>query len=252
MEFKDKLKMLRREKGVSQQKLADEIFVSRSAVAKWENGLGYPNEDSVVALAEYFCVEKSFFKTEETENVIVNKNRHIKLLRQIIAAVFGVVVFAGIWFFVKWFSTAYETDISALEKQAARYLEYEELEIMKTERRGNFLAALCTDNENNLSLCVFDRSDTFKNRWYASGGKRIFERGDIVSWNYGSPKDGTVLVFCGSQLSEEIKWYTFMNDGIQYTCPVENGVVLDIFIILDSNNINGYPIELNNEKQPIK
>ena len=67
MEFKDKLKMLRTEKGISQQALADEIFVSRSAVAKWENGLGYPSEDSCKALAEYFDVEVSFFKTEEPE-----------------------------------------------------------------------------------------------------------------------------------------------------------------------------------------
>ena len=59
MEFKDKLKMLRKEKSISQQALADKIFVSRSAVAKWENGLGYPSEDSIGALAEYFSVEKS-------------------------------------------------------------------------------------------------------------------------------------------------------------------------------------------------
>lgn len=38
MEFKDKLKKLRTEKGISQQALADAIHISRSAVAKWENG----------------------------------------------------------------------------------------------------------------------------------------------------------------------------------------------------------------------
>ena len=35
MEFKDKLKALRRERGLSQKALAEAIFVSRSAVAKW-------------------------------------------------------------------------------------------------------------------------------------------------------------------------------------------------------------------------
>ena len=252
MEFKDKLKMLRCKKGISQQKLADEIFVSRSAVAKWENGLGYPNEESVGALAEYFDVERSFFKTEETETVIVSKNRHIKLLRQIIAAVFAVVVMAGIWFCAKWFSTVNETDISGMEKQAARYLGYEELEIIKTARRGNFLAALCVDSENNRRMCVFDRSSVFSDRWRANGGKKMLETGEIGSWNYGSPKDGAVLIFCGGDLEDEIEWYSFNNNGIEYTCPVENGTVLDIFIILDSDNINGYPIALNGEKQPIK
>ena len=38
MEFGTKLKELRAEKGVSQAKLAADIHISRSAVAKWENG----------------------------------------------------------------------------------------------------------------------------------------------------------------------------------------------------------------------
>ena len=47
MEFCDKLKELRAEKGVSQTKLAADIHISRSAVAKWENGLGLPNDESL-------------------------------------------------------------------------------------------------------------------------------------------------------------------------------------------------------------
>ena len=39
MEFCDKLKELRTEKGISQTKLAADIHISRSAVAKWENGV---------------------------------------------------------------------------------------------------------------------------------------------------------------------------------------------------------------------
>ena len=69
MEFKDKLKQIRKERGISQQALADAIFVSRSAIAKWESGLGYPNETSMSALLEYFEVDKGYFETEEVENV---------------------------------------------------------------------------------------------------------------------------------------------------------------------------------------
>ena len=50
MEFKDRLKKLRKEKAISQQELANAIYVSRSAVAKWENGLGLPNPESMVTL----------------------------------------------------------------------------------------------------------------------------------------------------------------------------------------------------------
>ena len=46
MELKEKLKKLRTERNISQQALADAIFVSRSAVAKWEAGLGIPCDDT--------------------------------------------------------------------------------------------------------------------------------------------------------------------------------------------------------------
>ena len=50
MEFKEKLKKARSERNISQQALADAIFVSRSAVAKWESGKGLPCDESMEAL----------------------------------------------------------------------------------------------------------------------------------------------------------------------------------------------------------
>ena len=47
MELKDKIKNLRKEKGLTQAQLADALFVSRSTVAKWEIGLGLPGPDSM-------------------------------------------------------------------------------------------------------------------------------------------------------------------------------------------------------------
>ncbi|MDD4001144.1 MAG: helix-turn-helix transcriptional regulator [Bacilli bacterium] len=81
MEFKDKLKKLREEKGLSQQRLADDIHVSRSAIAKWENGLGLPCKESIQVLIAYFGVEEKEFLPKEYENSIVDKNREIKRLR---------------------------------------------------------------------------------------------------------------------------------------------------------------------------
>ena len=54
MQFNENLKELRLKKGMSQTELAEKVFVSRSAVAKWENGLGLPSEDSLNRLAEFF------------------------------------------------------------------------------------------------------------------------------------------------------------------------------------------------------
>ena len=46
MEFGEKLQELRKKKGLTQEELAEALYVSRTAVSKWELGRGYPNIDS--------------------------------------------------------------------------------------------------------------------------------------------------------------------------------------------------------------
>ena len=56
MEFYEKLQELRKKKGLTQEELADIMFVSRTAVSKWESGRGYPSIDSLKAIARFFGV----------------------------------------------------------------------------------------------------------------------------------------------------------------------------------------------------
>ena len=56
MELNEKLQKLRKERGITQEELAQALFVSRTAVSKWESGRGVPNVDSLKALARYFSV----------------------------------------------------------------------------------------------------------------------------------------------------------------------------------------------------
>ena len=56
MEFNEKLQKLRKQKGPTQEELADALFVSRTAVSKWESGRGYPNIESLKAMAKFFSV----------------------------------------------------------------------------------------------------------------------------------------------------------------------------------------------------
>lgn len=56
MELKDKLQQLRKQKGLTQEELAQKLYVSRAAVSKWESGRGYPSIDSLKAIADYFSV----------------------------------------------------------------------------------------------------------------------------------------------------------------------------------------------------
>lgn len=56
MEFHEKLQRLRKQRGITQEELAQALFVSRTAVSKWESGRGYPNLDSLKAIAKFYAV----------------------------------------------------------------------------------------------------------------------------------------------------------------------------------------------------
>lgn len=93
MEFKDRLKQLRQQKGITQEMLGRAIYVSRSAIAKWEAGLGVPSEDSLNALCAYFSIPKTYlFPNATMEAVLVEKNVQIKN-GQRRSIILGIIVF---------------------------------------------------------------------------------------------------------------------------------------------------------------
>ena len=56
MEFHEKLQELRKSRSLTQEELAEALFVSRTAVSKWESGRGYPGIDSLKEIARFFSV----------------------------------------------------------------------------------------------------------------------------------------------------------------------------------------------------
>lgn len=56
MEFHEKLQELRKSRGLTQEELAEALFVSRTAISKWESGRGYPSIDSLKEISNYFSV----------------------------------------------------------------------------------------------------------------------------------------------------------------------------------------------------
>lgn len=56
MEFNEKLQELRKSKGMTQEELAEALYVSRTAISKWESGRGYPNIDSLKEISRYFSI----------------------------------------------------------------------------------------------------------------------------------------------------------------------------------------------------
>ena len=56
MEFHEKIQQLRKSRGLTQEELAEALYVSRTAISKWESGRGYPSIDSLKEISNYFSV----------------------------------------------------------------------------------------------------------------------------------------------------------------------------------------------------
>ena len=56
MDTKDMIRRLRTEKGLSQDELAEKLFVTRQAVSRWENGETTPNTETLKQLSRLFDV----------------------------------------------------------------------------------------------------------------------------------------------------------------------------------------------------
>ncbi|MCM1992430.1 DUF5680 domain-containing protein [Oceanirhabdus seepicola] len=68
MSFQEQLQRLRKEKGLSQEKLAEIIGISRQAVAKWEVGKSYPDIARLIALSDFFKVSIDKLVNDYEEN----------------------------------------------------------------------------------------------------------------------------------------------------------------------------------------
>lgn len=115
MEFKDLLAKLRKEKGLSQETLADTIHVSRSAIAKYENGKGIPSDDILEAITNYFPSKKEAL--EEMARVArAQRKRKINKLVSLSAAAFVVVAIglsSGLYFYFQTKETDSNSQASA-------------------------------------------------------------------------------------------------------------------------------------------
>lgn len=56
MTFGEKLKKLRNDNGMTQEQLAEKIFVTRTAISKWETDNGYPSIDSLKTISNLFGI----------------------------------------------------------------------------------------------------------------------------------------------------------------------------------------------------
>lgn len=256
----------RRELGLSQTELAEQLHVTDKAVSRWETGRGMPAVDSLEPLAEVLGLSVSELLSgkrltaEELPKtaggqIVESMRKNVRMVwRGVLAVLLFLAIVVGVNVGYHWFTSVPETDTDALTKQAAEYLlkprraftpeaDPDTLRIVELERKGDYLAALCTDDWGHWCMCVYDRDKMFKDRWRGGGGKPRLNAGELGSWNFGTNHEA-VIIFCGGDLPEEAAYYTFRNSGITYTCPIEERQVLDVFLLPDTSDISSYPEEL--------
>lgn len=77
--FKDKLKELRKEKGMTQEELAQLLNISRQSISKWENGMSYPTSSLVNKISNELNIDiKELFNEEELLNISIDNANKIK------------------------------------------------------------------------------------------------------------------------------------------------------------------------------
>lgn len=70
MTFGEKLQKLRRESSLSQEKLAEQLHVSRQAVSRRELGTAAPDVDNIVRLSKFFQVSLEYLMVEDCEEPV--------------------------------------------------------------------------------------------------------------------------------------------------------------------------------------
>ncbi len=90
MEFGEKLQELRKNKGLTQEELAEILYISRTAVSKWESGRGYPNIESLKEISKFFEVSiDDLLSGEKLIDIAEKENK--SNIRNICDLLFGIV-----------------------------------------------------------------------------------------------------------------------------------------------------------------
>lgn len=90
MEFHEKLQELRKRRGLTQEELAEALYVSRTAISKWESGRGYPSIDSLKEISNFFSVSIDDLLSSEAVLSIAEKENKSNM-RSLCDLLFGVV-----------------------------------------------------------------------------------------------------------------------------------------------------------------
>lgn len=90
MEFNEKLQVLRKQSNLTQEQLASQLYVSRTAISKWESGKGYPSIESLKSISKLFSVSIDELLSNE-ELISLAENENLKNLSNTFGLVSGIL-----------------------------------------------------------------------------------------------------------------------------------------------------------------
>ena len=97
MEFGEKIQKLRNQNKWTQEQLAEKLYVSRTAISKWESGKGYPSIDLLKDIAKLF--NKTIDELLSSEQIIdIAKNENISNMKRANNLIYGLLDIISILF----------------------------------------------------------------------------------------------------------------------------------------------------------
>lgn len=98
MELSEKIQKLRKEHNLTQEQLAEQLFVSRTAVSKWETGRGKPSMESLQMIARLFNITlDDLLRAEEVITIAENENKeNISRFAYLIDGIFNTTAIVGL------------------------------------------------------------------------------------------------------------------------------------------------------------
>ena len=94
MKINEKIQMYRKQAGLSQEALAEEIKVSRQAISKWESGLAQPTLDNCKELCRVFKIDLNQLCQEENIETVIQKKEYFKVGQVLL--LMGIVISLGL------------------------------------------------------------------------------------------------------------------------------------------------------------
>lgn len=195
-----KLKELRKKAGLTQEQLAEQLNVSRQAIAKWESGSGLPDIENLVNISRFFHVSTDLLLNNVVEMEMTLKNKFQ-------VAIFGLFILGVTLGFVSG-SAAFGFVMALLLPGVAYFIEQIMLERLYAKQNDTLAQreVIALQLPKNLYGRILDTDDKSKKKrvkWYAVeaallGG--LFTLFDVVAELFGRSEMSRLGVFSNGSL----------------------------------------------------